>query len=124
MVGGFVMPTFRQLTALASDMMAGKPAKLRSPKWPAARKAWLKDHPTCACCGVKKLVEVHHVKSFHEHPELELDSTNFISLCDGPNSCHRTWGHFWDWKKINPTVREDIAVWLKRIRAIFVLLPE
>ena len=109
------MPTLKQLTHLASDVMAGKPAKMRSPKWPAARKQWLSVCPTCAACGSKASVEVHHVKPFHEHPELELDPNNFITLCDGPNSCHRTWGHFYVWSKSNPTVRQDVACWREHV---------
>lgn len=105
------MPTFSQLTNITKDFVAGKPAKLRSPKWPAARKAWLALHPTCAACGSRNSVEVHHVQPFHKHPELELEPSNFISLCDGPNSCHRTWGHLYNWSSINPTVRQDVALW-------------
>ncbi len=118
------MPTLQQLTHLASDVMAGKPTKLRSPLWAKVRGEWLKAHPTCSCCGTAKQVEVHHCKPFHLHPELELDPTNFVSLCDGSNSCHRTWGHFYNWKHINPTVREDIATWVQHLTDAVTMPPE
>lgn len=110
------MPTLRQLTAIVSDYLAGKPAKLRSPKWPTVRRAWLQNHPTCAACGSKKALEVHHIKAFHEHPELELDPQNLMSLCDGSNSCHRTWGHLYNWKLTNPSVVDDITAWREHFR--------
>ncbi len=54
----------------------------RSGHWPTVRKDYLKDHPNCAVCSGNKKCEVHHKKPFHTHPELELEPTNFITLCE------------------------------------------
>jgi len=86
----------------------------RSNKWPAARKAFLKDHPNCAVCGGNKKVEVHHKRPFHLHPELELDPSNFITLCeekkDGVN-CHLMVGHLGSFKSFNVDVEADAKTW-------------
>jgi hypothetical protein len=90
----------------------------RSGKWPTVRKAFLKDHPNCAVCGGNKKVEVHHKHPFHVHPELELEPTNFISLCendkDGVN-CHLLFGHLGNFKSVNLSVEADAENWNKKI---------
>lgn len=96
----------------------------RSPQWPAVRSAHLKLNPACAACGTLEFVEVHHVKSFHEHPELELEPSNLISLCRGAANHHFRIGHDPDfegpikanWTKSNPNVRRDAANYRKRHR--------
>ena len=106
--------TPRQIIHLVKDAVAGKPLKKRSAHWPTVRKAWLAVHPTCAACGTSESCEVHHIQSFHEHPERELDDTNFITLCDGPHRCHHRVGHVYDWKWNNVAVVADAAVeWLR-----------
>jgi len=79
----------------------------RSPKWASAREAHLKDHPCCAACGSQRGVQVHHAKPFHIHPELELDPTNFITLCMDTYECHLNIGHGDSFRCYNPDVRED-----------------
>lgn len=90
----------------------------RSNKWPTVRKAFLRTSPTCSLCGGKKKLEVHHVKPFHLHPELELDPNNFITLCenkgDGLN-CHLLFGHLGNFKSVNDSVRTDASAWNKKI---------
>lgn len=85
----------------------------RSSHWPAVRAAWLKVNPRCAACGSKERPEVHHVHPVHLHPDLELDSTNFITLCT--RRCHLLVGHLGDWKAYNPAVRADAETWKKKI---------
>ena len=85
----------------------------RSPKWPGVRRAWLKDHPTCAACGSTTCIEVHHKQPFHLFPALELDPTNFITLCEEPGvEDHLHVGHHGNWKNFNPTVVADAAAML------------
>lgn len=90
----------------------------RSPQWPTVRKHWLDGHPTCALCGGTKVLEVHHIKPFHLHPELELDTTNLITLCenkgDGVN-CHLLFGHLGNFQSYNPNVLADVAAWHEKI---------
>jgi hypothetical protein len=82
----------------------------RSTQWPKARKEWLKDHPACAACGHTLMVQVHHKKPFHIYRELELDQTNFITLCEcSPSNHHLHIGHLGDWKNFNPNVEQDAA---------------
>jgi 5-methylcytosine-specific restriction enzyme A len=89
----------------------------RSPHWGRVRAAHLKDHPCCACCGGAVMLQVHHVRPFHVHPELELDPANLITLCEVPNRhCHYTQGHNWDWKDWNPDVVTECAKKLHRVR--------
>lgn len=83
----------------------------RSPLWPAARAAWLMLHPTCAACGGRKKLQVHHKLPFHMHPALELDPSNFVTLCEGRGfmKCHLAIGHLGNYKSFNPGVTDMAA---------------
>lgn len=79
----------------------------RSSKWPKIRKQWLLNHPSCEACGRITNVEVHHIKPYHLFPELELDFSNLMSLCDGDGrNCHFTFGHLYSWSKHNTKAKE------------------
>lgn len=82
----------------------------RSDKWPAVRKSFLLENPSCAACGSKSFVQVHHVKPFHLRPDLELISSNLVTLCMGPNECHLRLGHGNFFKAWSPTVIRDIIM--------------
>ena len=90
----------------------------RSNQWPYARAQHLKDHPTCAVCGGYAKLEVHHIRPFHLHPDLELDPANFITLCeddvDGVN-CHLFVGHLGNFKSFNVSVAADAAAWQMKL---------
>jgi len=79
----------------------------RSAHWPAYRRAWLAAHNFCRACGLTDKLEVHHKKPFHLHPELELDPTNYITLCESATECHLKIGHLDDWHSFNPNVETD-----------------
>ena len=83
----------------------GKPLT-RSGEWPTVRKHYLEKYPSCASCGGKSLVNVHHIIPFHIKPELELDPDNFVTLCIR-NLCHIEVGHGDDYKAYNPNVKND-----------------
>lgn len=51
--------------------------------WHRMRQRMLRDHPTCDCGA--PAVEVHHLISVRERPDLRLDPTNLQCLC---RSCH------------------------------------
>lgn len=87
----------------------------RSPKWPAARRRHLKAHPSCAACGARKGLQVHHVVPFARKPSRELDPTNLVTLCEyvGGWECHQAIGHGGSFKFYNPGVRRDAAEILK-----------
>lgn len=84
----------------------------RSWKWETVRNQHVMDYPVCEACGSDENLNVHHVKPFHEHPELELDPTNLITLC---REHHFRIGHDPDgpgpkgpnWKLSNPKVWSD-----------------
>lgn len=87
----------------------------RSINWRTVRKHFLITCPSCAACGSIKKLQVHHVVPFHIDETLELDFNNLICLC---SSCHFLFGHFYNWTRFNPDVREDAAIWLKKMTII------
>jgi 5-methylcytosine-specific restriction endonuclease McrA len=104
------------------DVAEGKhPSNVkRSSQWPAVRKHHLEEHPNCAVCGGTEHLEVHHIRPFHLHPELELEPTNFITLCEsgkGGINCHLAAGHLGSYKSFNPNVVADSAYWSERIKS-------
>lgn len=102
---------FRQALNLNGAVFGGV---ARSPHWPQVRAEFLKTNPACAVCGKKDQLEVHHKKPYHLHPELELDPTNFIVLCN--KSLHHLWfGHLGNFKSFNENVEIDAAHLLQEI---------
>jgi 5-methylcytosine-specific restriction endonuclease McrA len=92
----------------------------RSPQWPGVRATHLASNPTCIVCGGTGGLQVHHVRPFHIHPELELDPTNLVTVCttNGTLNCHVRFGHLDNFRlKWNPNIREDAALWLARFNA-------
>lgn len=81
----------------------------RSDKWPTVEKHFLETHPTCAACGGKDRLNVHHVKPFHLDPANELDPNNLITLCMGEKECHLHIGHGGSFKQYVPEVRKLAA---------------
>lgn len=102
------------------DIAQGK-AKLgerRSSKWVKIRKEHLEKESKCRACGGNKKLEVHHIKPFNQHPELELDPNNLITLCESKNNgvnCHLLFGHLGNYRSINPNVIQDVITWLSKI---------
>lgn len=45
----------------------------------------LRDHEKCKICGCCNNLQVHHVYSLDSNPELKLENSNLITLCD---RCH------------------------------------
>lgn len=86
----------------------------RSSHWPHVRGVWIHIHNTCAVCGCKDDLDVHHIKPFHLFPALELEPTNFITLC---RAHHLLFGHLMSWPSYNPHVVEDVAAWVEKISA-------
>ena len=101
------------ITKRLTEWWQGMPA--RSPQWAGVRKQFLKWNPTCAACGSKENLEVHHVKPFHLFPELELAPENLVVLCENGGNCHLTFGHLKNWKSWNIAVRQDAAAFLGKV---------
>lgn len=91
----------------------------RSPGWRIVREIHIKKHPNCELCGGTEICEVHHIQSFSRNPELELDPTNLITLCEsGKNGivCHRAFGHLGNYQSINVNCVEDVEMWKEKIQ--------
>lgn len=82
----------------------------RSPEWHRVEKEHLLREPACVACGYKgKGVQVHHIKPFHLHPQLELDPNNLITLCEVKGRDHHLLiGHLDNWESYNEHVRDDV----------------
>ena len=90
----------------------------RSSHWPAVRRQHLELHPACAMCGGTEKLEVHHIRPFHLHPELELDPSNLVTLCEanhGGANCHLLFGHLGNFRSFNVDVIADSARWNDKI---------
>jgi 5-methylcytosine-specific restriction enzyme A len=98
------------------DLVQGKTVSgtQRSDKWPAVEKAWLKEHGSCAVCNRRDKLQVHHKQPFHTHPQLELDTTNLITLCESGTACHLDFGHLGSFKSINKDVVADTTIWKQK----------
>jgi len=92
----------------------------RSGHWPTVRKQHLARHPVCEVCGGSVKLEVHHIRPFHLHPDLELSPANLVTLCeadkDGVN-CHLFVGHLGNFKSFNVDVLTDATHWSEKIKA-------
>ena len=111
------------------DSLAGKHpfSAKRSSRWYSVRKKHLLRHPTCALCGRKDKLNVHHIKPFHLHPELELDPDNLLTLCEankGGINCHLFFGHLGNFKMINSDSVQDVALWSAKLKATALLSEE
>lgn len=84
----------------------------RSPQWSRVEKEFKITSPNCSACGTNKKIEIHHCLPFHEHPELELTTTNLISLC---RSDHFLFGHLNCWTSYNKDVKMDCEIWKQKI---------
>lgn len=92
----------------------------RSPEWPRVREMHLQKEPKCVVCGGTSKLNVHHIRPFHIHPDLELDPNNLVTLCTGNKTinCHVRFGHLDNFKdKWNPNIREDAQLWYTRFNA-------
>ena len=104
------------------DTIQGKHDLLtrRSSEWPKVRAAHLSENPTCSVCGGTEKLEVHHIRPFHLHPELELEPTNLITLCESGHegaNCHLHYGHLGDFHSFNVDVVQDAPIWAAKIRS-------
>jgi predicted HNH restriction endonuclease len=108
------------ITAI-KDSLQGKTPSLthkRSSQWPKIRKNFLLKNSKCAVCNGTKKLEVHHIKPFHQAPELELDENNLITLCEDWSyglNCHLLVGHLGNYRNINPSVQTDAKTWQAKL---------
>lgn len=102
------------------SMMSGREqfGVKRNSKWSAVRKRFLVDNGSCAVCGGKYKLEVHHIVPYHIAPELELEPSNMVTLCEskfyGVN-CHLFVGHLGNFRRCNPSVVSDAKLWKDKL---------
>ncbi len=89
--------------------IARKHGHERSPEWSRVAHEHLAHEPACVACGHRgQGLQVHHIKPFHLHPNLELDPRNLITLCERPGRDHHLLiGHLDEWESYNVNVRDD-----------------
>lgn len=86
----------------------------RSSSWSKVRQQHLEKYPTCAACGRRIKLDVHHIEPVSVDPSRELDPSNLITLCNSP--CHFVFGHFMDYKSWNPDVINDCGEFLTKYK--------
>lgn len=116
-----IIQSLKSAPTQIKDRVLGKAPKgaKRSPKWAALRKKHLKENPKCAHCGSLKKLEVHHLKPFHAHPELELEPKNLITLCESKErgvDCHRFVGHLGNYRLINEKTLEMVGLYQEALK--------
>lgn len=101
------------------EFFQGKPYPFRrSSEWLSLRKTILSLAPYCSACGSKHNLNVHHIIPFHLRPDLELQQSNLIVLCENKTlNCHLAFGHLMNWKSYNSKVVEDSAKFLASLLA-------
>ena len=72
--------------------------------WAKARRDFATLNPECLACGSRVDLNIHHIQSAHEFPDLQCDPRNFCPLC---RTHHKDFGHPESWSKNNPNVIRD-----------------
>ena len=111
----------QKLVERVKDVLKGKVPvrKARSSKWAKVRETHLESQPRCAVCEGNKKLSVHHIHPFHLYPELELEPSNLITLCESTKygiNCHLLIGHLGNFRNINTHVLIDITTWNSRLK--------
>ncbi len=99
--------------------IARRHGRERSPEWPRVEKEHLLREPACVACGHKGHgLQVHHIRPFHLHPQLELDPNNLITLCEiEGREHHLLLGHLDEWESFNEHVRHDVKHFFRKSAA-------
>lgn len=103
------------------DRLEGKAEKgqKRSSKWRKIRAIHLASNNECHICKSKKKLEVHHIVPFHMAPDLELEPSNLITLCENKKyglNCHLLVGHLGNYRRINLNCEVDAMTWKIKLR--------
>ena len=107
------MGIINKTKALAHEIVKNHPKLAKHPRsndWPKIAKSWISTHNICEACGGIKRLNVHHIKPFHQYPELELDPNNLITLCMGEHECHIKIGHGGNFRTANESVVVDTQI--------------
>lgn len=102
-----------------SDRLSGKAPKgaKRSGQWRRVRNTFLLGK-SCEVCGGRKSLVAHHEIPFYLAPDLELDDSNLMALCEAGRygiNCHFLIGHLGNWRRANVSARANAAYWFQRL---------
>lgn len=99
--------------------VARKHGRERSPEWGRVAREHLLREPECVACGYRgRKLQVHHIKPFHLHPQLELDPDNLITLCEARGREHHLLlGHLDAWDSYNEHIRADAKHFFRKSAA-------
>jgi hypothetical protein len=90
----------------------------RSSLWPEVRDEHLSKYACCEVCAATSKLRVHHIKPYHLFPELELEKSNLITLCESWKmglNCHLLVGHLGNYRNINPDCVSDAKYWSEKL---------
>jgi hypothetical protein len=90
----------------------------RSSLWPSVRNEHLSKWACCEICAATSKLRVHHIKPYHLFPELELEGSNLITLCESWKmglNCHLLVGHLGNYRHINPDCVRDAKYWCEKL---------
>lgn len=96
----------------AKPVFASKP---RASQWKKTRASHLEANGMCLACGGRVSLEVHHLMPYHLAPELELEPTNLITLCESASHCHWTFGHLLNWRSYNKNAKADAIAFFQKV---------
>jgi hypothetical protein len=102
----------KPMLLFSKPVFASKP---RSSKWKKVRAAHLEINGMCLACGGRVSLEVHHLMPYHLAPELELEPSNLITLCESASHCHWTFGHLLNWRSYNPNAKADAIAFFDKV---------
>jgi 5-methylcytosine-specific restriction protein A len=92
----------------------------RSSGWTPLQKRFLEENPRCPSCGrtERKWLRVHHKVPFHVRPDLELEWSNLMTLCEWPTlNCHLWIGHGGRWDHYLPDPEAAAREMYRRLAA-------
>lgn len=90
----------------------------RSSRWPKVSDMFLEDR-SCTVCGGKEKLVAHHILPYHLYPDLELEPSNLMPLCQSGKygiNCHLWFGHLGNWRRYNESACADAALWYRKRR--------
>ena len=103
------------------DRIQGKAEKgqKRSSKWRKVRKEHLVKNSKCYICECSTKLEVHHIIPFNIAPDLELEPSNLVTLCENKKyglNCHLLVGHLGNYRRTNLSCEVDAMTWKIKLR--------
>jgi len=84
-INGYIKPDLT-ISCHNHKVVDNERRKYKYTKW--REEALKKDGYKCKLCGSNKFLHVHHIKSYSKYPELRLEISNGITLCE---QCHAEW---------------------------------